>query len=83
MIDALQTAFTGMARATDRLGAAAQTIASAEAPVSSGTTLEPAAQVDLSDAAVELLGAKSAFALNAAVARTANRMAGQLLDINA
>lgn len=82
MIDALQTAFTGMARATDRLGAAAQTIASAGAPVS-GSTLEPATQVDLSDAAVELLGAKSAFALNAAVARTADRMAGQLLDINA
>ena len=82
MIDALQTATTGMARATDRLGTAAQTIASSGAPVS-GTALAPADRVDLSGAAVELIGSKSAFALNAAVARTADRMTGQLLDINA
>lgn len=82
MLDALQTATTGMARATDRLGIAAQTIAASGAPVGD-TSLGPAAQVDLSGAAVELIGAKSAFALNAAVARTADRMTGQLLDLSA
>ncbi len=82
MLDALQTATTGMTRASDRLGSAAQTIASAGAPVA-GTGLQPAAQVDLSSAAAELVGSKSAFALNAAVARTADRMTGRLLDINA
>jgi hypothetical protein len=71
MIDALQTATTGMTRATDRLGKAAETIAASGAPVGD-TALPPAAQVDL-----------SAFALNAAVARTSDRMMGQLLDISA
>ena len=33
MIDALQTATTGMTRATDRLGTAAQTIAASGAPL--------------------------------------------------
>ena len=82
MIDALQTATTGMTRATDRLGTAAQTIASSGGPVAD-PTLVPSDRVDLSGAAAELIGSKSAFALNAAVARTADRMAGQLLDINA
>jgi len=82
MIDALQTATTGMARAADRLGTAAQTIASSGAPVAD-PALAPADRVDMSGAAVELIGSKSAFALNAAVARTADRMTGQLLDINA
>ncbi|MCJ2137891.1 flagellar protein [Methylobacterium sp. J-026] len=82
MIDALQTATTGMTRASDRFGNVAQTIASAGAPVAE-TALQPAAQVDLSSAAAELVGSKSAFALNAAVARTADRMTGRLLDINA
>ena len=82
MIDALQTATAGMTRASDRLGKAAQTIAASGAPAGD-TALAPAAQVDLSGAAVDLIGAKSAFALNAAVARTADRMTGQLLDISA
>ncbi|MGU3656512.1 MULTISPECIES: hypothetical protein [unclassified Methylobacterium] len=82
MIDALQTATTGMTRATDRLGNAAETIAASGAPVGD-TALPPAAQVDLTSAAADLVGSKSAFALNAAVARTADRMMGQLLDISA
>ncbi|MBP1179075.1 flagellar protein [Methylobacterium sp. PvR107] len=82
MIDALQTAATGMTRATDRLGKAAETIAASGAPVGD-TALPPAAQLDLSSAAADLIGSKSAFALNAAVARTADRMMGQILDISA
>ncbi|MEE7492488.1 flagellar protein [Methylobacterium oryzae CBMB20] len=82
MIDALQTAATGMSRATDRLGTAAETIAASGAPVGD-TALPPAAQVDLSGAALDLIGSRSAFALNAAVARTADRMIGRLLDVTA
>lgn len=82
MIDALNIATTGMSRSTERLGAAAQTIASIGAPVGSAA-LAPADRVDLSGAAAELIGSKSAFALNAAVARTASRMTGRLLDISA
>jgi flagellar basal body rod protein FlgG len=82
MIDALQTATAGMTRATDRLGTAAQSFAFSSAPLGD-TALPPAAQVDLSSAAADLIGARSAFALNAAVARTADRMTGQLLDISA
>ena len=82
MIDAVRTATAGMTQAADRFGTAAQTIASSGAPVGT-TTLAPADRVDLSGAAGELIGAKSAFALNAAVARTADRMTGRLLDINA
>lgn len=83
MIDALQTATMGMTRATDRLGSAASAIAASGAPPAGDTALPPAAQVDLTSAAADLIGAKSAFALNAAVARTADRMTGQLLDISA
>ncbi|MEH3064196.1 MAG: flagellar protein [Methylobacterium radiotolerans] len=82
MIDALQTAATGMTRATDRLGKAAETIAASGAPVGDAALL-PAAQVDLSGAALDLIGSRSAFALNAAVARSADRMMGQLLDVTA
>ncbi|XYD08287.1 flagellar protein [Methylobacterium sp. NMS12] len=82
MIDALQTAATGMTRATDRLGKAAETVAASGAPVGD-IALPPAAQVDLSGAALDLIGSRSAFALNAAVARSADRMMGQLLDVTA
>ncbi|MGH1572598.1 flagellar protein [Methylobacterium sp. P31] len=82
MIDALQTATAGMTRATDRLGITAKAIAASGAPLGD-TALPPAAQVDLSSAAVDLIGSETAFALNAAVARTADRMTGKLLDINA
>ena len=82
MIDALQTAAAGMTRATDRLGNAARTIAASGMPTGA-TALPPAAQVDLSSAAADLIGSQAAFALNAAVARTADRMSGALLDISA
>ncbi|MDP4002574.1 flagellar basal body rod C-terminal domain-containing protein [Methylobacterium sp. NEAU K] len=82
MIDALQTATAGMTRATDRLGTAARTIAASGARVGD-TALPPAAQVDLSSAAADLIGSQTSFALNAAVARTADRMTGKLLDISA
>ena len=80
MIDSLQTATTAMTRATERVGTAAQTIASSGVPVG-GPALAPSDRVDLSGAAAELFGAKSAFALNAAVARTSDRMIGRMLDI--
>jgi flagellar basal body rod protein FlgG len=82
MIDALRTATTGMARATDRLGTAAQSIAGAGLP-DGDAALPAAARVDLSSAAADLIGARTGFALNAAVARAADRMTGQLLDISA
>jgi flagellar hook protein FlgE len=86
MIDGLQTATqtatAGMVRAADRLGSAAQSIAASGAPVGEAA-LPPAAQVDLSSAAVNLIGSETAFALNAAVVRTADRMTGRMLDISA
>jgi hypothetical protein len=82
MIDALRTATAGMTRAEDRLGTAAQTIASSGAPVGDPAAA-PADRVDLSGAALDLIGSETAFALNAAVARTADRMTGRLLDISA
>ncbi|MCJ2123224.1 flagellar protein [Methylobacterium sp. J-077] len=82
MIDALQTATAGMTRATDRLGNAAQKVAEIGAPAGDAA-LPPAAQVDLSSTAADLVESRTSFALNAAVARTADRMSGQLLDITA
>jgi flagellar basal body rod protein FlgG len=82
MIDALQTATAGMTRATDRLGNAAQRIAEIGVPAGDAA-LPPAAQVDLSSTVADLIGSRTSFALNAAVARTADRMGGQLLDITA
>ena len=82
MIDAVRTATVGMTQAADRFGTAARTIASSGGPV--GTpALAPSDRVDVSAAAAELIGSKSALALNAAVARTAGRMTGRLLDISA
>ncbi|MGU3403732.1 flagellar protein [Methylobacterium brachiatum] len=82
MIDALQTATAGMTRATDRLSTAAQTVAATGAPVGDAA-LPPAVQVDLSSTVADLIESRTSFALNAAVARTADRMSGQLLDIKA
>lgn len=86
MIDGLQTATqtatAGMIRAADRLGTAAQSLAATGAPVGDAA-VPPAARVDLSSAAANLIGSETAFALNAAVARTADRMTGRMLDISA
>jgi hypothetical protein len=73
MIDALQTATTGMTRATDRFGNAAQRVADIGVPAGDAA-LPPAAQVDLSSTVADLIES---------VARTADRMSGQLLDIKA
>lgn len=61
-------AAAGLHRATDRLGAAASSIAEAGPGIA---------------AAVETMQAKTDFKANAAVLRTANEMMGALLDITA
>ncbi|WP_426014519.1 flagellar basal body rod C-terminal domain-containing protein [Caulobacter sp. DWR2-3-1b2] len=68
----LATAAAGMFAAADRLSASAQRTAA--------SSLE-GSKVDLAHEVVEQVSAKIDFKANAAVARTANEMAGALLDM--
>ncbi|MDP4025958.1 flagellar protein [Methylobacterium sp. NEAU 140] len=86
MLDALHTATGGLISASRGLDAAARTIAGTETGAETGipagsAALPPAARVDLSGAVGDLVGARAAFGLNAAVIRTADRMTDRLLDI--
>ena len=83
MLDAVQIATSGMAAASDRLASAAQKVASLGVEPTSSVTLPPAARVDLSSTALDVIGAKVAFGLNAAVLRTADQMSKRLLDVTA
>lgn len=83
MSDALTIATGGMTHAAQRLDAVARRVATLGTGTvpEEGATLPPAATLDLSATALDLIGAKAGFALNAAVARTADRMTQRTLDI--
>lgn len=84
MSDALTIATGGMTNAAQRLDAVAGRVAAlgtGTVPDGSSGTLPPAATLDLSATALDLIGARTGFALNAAVARTADRMTQRTLDI--
>jgi flagellar hook protein FlgE len=92
MSDALRIAASGMYAAGVRLDATAGRIAaSGLAPVApevgsgareiGGAPLPPAVDVDLSQNALDLIQARASFSMNAAVARTADAMTRQVLDI--
>jgi flagellar basal body rod protein FlgC len=66
-MDAISTATSGMSAALAQFGQAAQTIASPGG--------------DVAQAAVQTVEAKTSFAANAAVLKSADAMMGALLDI--
>jgi flagellar hook protein FlgE len=72
MMSAARYGVAGMTDATRRFESAASNIARASVPE---------ANVDLPAAIVELSQSKHAFAANAAVVRTADEMAKEMLDI--
>lgn len=74
----LNTAAAGMFAAADRLSASAQRTASWGLEET-----QAAAKIDLAEEAVQQISAKTEFTANAAVIRTADEMAGALLDIKA
>ncbi len=76
VVQVLNTAVAGMSAATSRFNASAQRT------VSWGVDKSEAGQdVDLGHEAVEQISAKTDFAANAAVIKTADEMTGALLDI--
>ncbi len=84
MSDALSIATGGMNAATLRLDAAAArvaTLGTGPAGEGSGGALPHAATVDLSSTVLDMISARTSFSVNVAVARTANTMAKQVLDI--
>lgn len=84
MSDALMIASGGMNAAAQRLDAVAGRVATLGTGTvlnASSGTLPPAATFDLSATALDLIEAKASFSLNAAVARTADRMTQRTLDI--
>ncbi len=84
MSDALTIATGGMTQAARQLDAVAGRVAAfgtGTVPDGSSDTLPPAATLDLSATALGLIEAKTSFALNAAVARTADTMTKRTLDI--
>ncbi len=84
MSDALTIATGGMNAAAQRLDAVAgrvATLGTGIMPDASSGALPPAATLDLSTTALDLISAEASFSLNAAVARTADRMTQRTLDI--
>lgn len=77
MLSPVQTATAGLIAASDRLGAAATQVAGLDGAPSG---LPEAAQVGLSDAAMELIGAKTGFSINLAVLASSMRMERQVVD---
>ncbi|MFC6789293.1 flagellar protein [Methylobacterium komagatae] len=84
MSDALTIATGGMNAAAQRLDAVAgrvATLGTGMMPDGSSSALPPAATLDLSTTALDLISAEASFSLNAAVARTADGMMKRTLDI--
>ncbi|MCJ2012817.1 flagellar protein [Methylobacterium sp. J-076] len=88
MSDALTIATGGMTTAARRLDAIAGQVSTLGTGTldtgtlgGEGTALPPAATVDLSASVLGLIEARTGFAMNAAVARTADAMAKRTLDI--
>lgn len=84
MADALSIATGGMTAAARRLDVAAGTVATLgteTVPGATGSALPPAATVDLSATVLDMITAKTGFAMNAAVVRSADAMTKRTLDI--
>lgn len=84
MSDALTIAAGGMNAAARQLDLAARrvsTLGTETLPDGSGASLPPAATVDLSATVLDLIGSRASFAMNAAVARSADTMTKRTLDI--
>lgn len=78
MLSPVQAASAGLIAASDRFDAAAVQLAN----VGSGTTgLPDAAQVDLSGAAMEMLGAKSGFTIGMAALSSSLKAERQVVDL--
>ncbi|KQP58497.1 hypothetical protein ASG40_08115 [Methylobacterium sp. Leaf399] len=75
MISAVSISAGGLAAATQRYSAAAETVATL------GTSLPQASQVDLSTTAIELIESKAAVALNTAVMRSSIETEKRVLDM--
>ena len=78
MLSPVQTASAGMIAASERLDTAAMQLAN----VGAGTgSLPDAAQVDLSSAAVDMLGAKTGFSISVAVLASTMKAERQVVDL--
>lgn len=75
MISAVSASSGGIATALQRYGTAAEGVAAI------GTSLPAAAQVDLSNTALQLIGAKSEVGLNTAVLKSSLDADRKVLDI--
>lgn len=83
MSDALTIAAGGMNAAARQLDLAARRVSTlgTETLPDGGGSLPPAATVDLSATVLDLIGSRASFAMNAAVARSADTMTKRTLDI--
>lgn len=75
MISAVRTAASGVAAASAQFDQAAQAV------VSAGTPRGPTDTVDLSAAAIDLIGAQVSVQVNVAMLKQAAKMSAQVLDI--
>lgn len=78
MIEPLQTATAGLIAASHRFGESAERISQIGTATSA---LPEATRVDLSGAAMELLGAEAGFSVNLALMASSMRMERQVLDL--
>lgn len=78
MLNPVQTATAGLIAPSERLGTAATQVADFGAAPAG---LPNAAQLSLSDAAMELVGAKTGFSINLAVLASSMRMERQVVDL--
>ncbi|MBO9545745.1 flagellar basal body rod C-terminal domain-containing protein [Caulobacter sp.] len=77
-MQAISIAASGMMAAADRLHASAQRVAASDAQAERAQTL---GDVDYVNERVQQIGAATDFKANAAVIRTADEMAGALLNL--
>ncbi|WP_165190498.1 flagellar basal body rod C-terminal domain-containing protein [Caulobacter soli] len=81
VVQVFNTAVAGMSAATNRLNASAQRTVSWGVDKGGVDKSQAGPDVDLGHEAVEQISAKTDFAANAAVIKTADEMTGALLDI--
>ncbi len=84
MVDAINSALSGIQSALQAYGGAAARVARAGEEASEGPDVESAEKgdrVELSQEAVNLIASKHAVAANSAVIRAQDRMLGNLIDI--
>jgi len=75
MIDAIGIGLSGLQKATEKIEASAENIANVSTPRSDGVI------VDLSEEAINLLTAETAFKANLATIKTAEELSNELLSI--